>query len=746
MKHWRKSAAALVIVVLCLILIVSTGPGTSSAEPATPQSIQEPSPVVMIALPWDDPSIRIPPPQQFRAELAPTATFSINYLSVGMPDGQGATCLAWNSAAQTAFSYAASVWATMMTSSVPIRINACWADLGSPTTLGYSWSNMARNFTGAPQSSTWYNYSLADALAGVDLDPAKPDTYITYNNGFAWYFGTAGLTPGGQYDFVSVVMHEMGHGLNFSGTMGYGSSRCGSASYGCWGLGTGYPGIYDRFTENGAGQALLTSFASPSAALGTQLTSDNLYFDGPNANAANGGSRVKIYAPSTWAPGSSYAHLDYSTFSSTPNRLMVYAIPAASSIHDPGSVSMGLLKDLGWNPTTNNPVPAITGLDPSSATPGGPAFTLTVNGTGFVSSSVVRWNGSPRTTTYVNGTKLTAAITAADIAVASTASVTVFNPAPGGGTSNARSFSVTGQEKVYLPLVLNGFQPILAAPVLNAIDNADGDGNYTVSWNASANATSYLLQEDDSAAFSSPETRYSGSGTSWNATGKAVGTYYYRVQAANAYGSSSWSETRSVIVSATSDIVNGGFEGGNVGWTEYSTHGWPIIVNAFTGSVTPHSGTWAAWLGGEIDDISYVQQQVTVPPSRPYLAYWHWIASNDACGYDFGGVIINSTVVDVYNLCTSANTGGWIKHVVNLSAYAGQSVSIQIHCETDSSANSNLFVDDVAFQSSASSPTGIDAPDHDPTVIGTKAELGSLSEGAANPVEPLRMLGGAQVK
>jgi hypothetical protein len=346
----------------------------------------------------------------------------------------------------------------------------------------------------------------------------------------------------------------------------------------------------------------------------------------------------------------------------------------------------------------------------------------------------------------VNGTKLTAAITEADIATASPASVTVFNPAPGGGTSNAVSFSVATQEKVYLPLLLNGFLPIPAAPVLNAIDNADGDGNYTVSWNASANATSYLLQEDDNAAFLSPETRYSGSGTSWNATGKAVGTYYYRVQAANTYGSSSWSETRSVTVGATSDIVNGGFEGGSVGWTEYSTHGYPIIVNSFAGSVTPHIGAWAAWLGGDDDEISYVKQQVTVPPSRPYLAYWHWIASQDVCGYDLGGVIINSTVVDVYDLCTSADTGGWIKHVVNLSAYAGQSVSMQIRCETDSSGNSNLFVDDVAFQSSASSPTGIDAPDHDPTVIGTKAELGSLSEGAADPVEPLRMLGGAQVK
>ena len=110
---------------------------------------------------------------------------------------------------------------------------------------------------------------------------------------------------------------------------------------------------------------------------------------------------------------------------------------------------------------------------------------------------------------------------------------------------------VVSDRKVYLPLMLKDLLPIPAAPVLNTIANADGDGNYTVSWNASANATGYLLQEDDNAAFSSPETRYSGAGTSWNATSKAAGTYHYRVQASNVWESSDWSEPQSVTVSST---------------------------------------------------------------------------------------------------------------------------------------------------------------------------------------------------
>ncbi len=92
--------------------------------------------------------------------------------------------------------------------------------------------------------------------------------------------------------------------------------------------------------------------------------------------------------------------------------------------------------------TINNPRPTITSLSPSSSTAGGPQFTLTVNGTNLVTTSVVNWAGSPRTTTYVNPTKITAIITAADIATAGTFKITVTNPSPGGGTSISSNFSV----------------------------------------------------------------------------------------------------------------------------------------------------------------------------------------------------------------------------------------------------------------------------------------------------------------
>jgi len=89
------------------------------------------------------------------------------------------------------------------------------------------------------------------------------------------------------------------------------------------------------------------------------------------------------------------------------------------------------------------PVPTTTGLSPTSKTAGEAGFTLTVDGTNFVDGlSMVRWNGSARTTTCVSGTQLTAAIPASDIATAGTVPVTVLN---GASESNAQTFTINAQ-------------------------------------------------------------------------------------------------------------------------------------------------------------------------------------------------------------------------------------------------------------------------------------------------------------
>jgi hypothetical protein len=100
---------------------------------------------------------------------------------------------------------------------------------------------------------------------------------------------------------------------------------------------------------------------------------------------------------------------------------------------------------------------------------------------------------------------------------------------------------VPAASKTYLPLVVKNFPLIPAAPMLDAISNADGDGSFTVSWSSSEGATTYTLEEDTNVDFSSSTTVYSGASTSKDISGRDLGTYYYRVRASNAYASSDWS-------------------------------------------------------------------------------------------------------------------------------------------------------------------------------------------------------------
>ena len=85
-------------------------------------------------------------------------------------------------------------------------------------------------------------------------------------------------------------------------------------------------------------------------------------------------------------------------------------------------------------------VPIVNTINPRSVNAGGPAFTLAVNGSNFVSNSTVRWNGSNRPTTFVSSSQLSAAISMADIATPRTVPIAVANPS--GSTSNAVTLTI----------------------------------------------------------------------------------------------------------------------------------------------------------------------------------------------------------------------------------------------------------------------------------------------------------------
>jgi serine protease len=157
-------------------------------------------------------------------------------------------------------------------------------------------------------------------------------------------------------------------------------------------------------------------------------------------------------------------------------------------------------------------------------------------------------------------------------------------------------------------------------------------------------------------------------------------------------------------------IPNGDFEQGRTQWIESSLYppaDYPLIVDRdyLKGfGRAPHGGNWAGWLCGMKagNEISSIKQQVTVPATCPNLTYWHWIDSDaPSCGVHYGKVVLTegnvATVVDTYDLCRDKNTYGWVKHDVDLSAYTGKSVMLEIRAECLSSEVSSLFVDDISF-------------------------------------------------
>lgn len=244
--------------------------------------------------------------------------------------------------AQEAFAYAAAYWSFLICTPVDIVVEATFAVL-PPGTIGSAGPTAStRNFPNAPRQFTWYPIALANSLAGQDLS-AGHEINARFSSGHDFYFGTDGQTPGDQVDFVSVVMHELGHGLGF-----FSAATVNADGVGAVGA-QGSPRIYDRFTATTQGTRIL-DFPNPSLPLGAALTSDDLVFRGFAARLLTPGFVYpRLYAPAIWRPGSSYAHLDEATFpAGDPNSLMTPFIGRGEAIHWPGTTTLGIFYDMGW--------------------------------------------------------------------------------------------------------------------------------------------------------------------------------------------------------------------------------------------------------------------------------------------------------------------------------------------------------------------------------------------------------------
>ncbi|HOS48099.1 MAG TPA: hypothetical protein PLG57_05655 [Bacteroidia bacterium] len=177
------------------------------------------------------------------------------------------------------------------------------------------------------------------------------------------------------------------------------------------------------------------------------------------------------------------------------------------------SSSVSLDLSVPDNSIPNNPTPTLTGINPSSAVAGSSSFTLTVSGSSFISGSIVKWNGTALTTTFVNASQLTAVVPATNISAAGSATVTVFNPTPGGGTSAGITFTIS--VPVNPTPILTGINPSSAVAGSSSFTLTVSGSSFIsgsiVKWNGTALTTTFVNASQLTAVV--PATNISTAGT-----------------------------------------------------------------------------------------------------------------------------------------------------------------------------------------------------------------------------------------
>lgn len=290
-------------------------------------------------------------PDNFRKKGIPNASKSTTFNIDFKDDCEGEV---WPEDAKTAFEYAVSVWESYINSSIPIRIEANWAALGENVLGSAGPTSLIADLNDEDTlPTTWYPIAQASAIDETDFATQfgyDYDIVVNMSCEFTnWYFGTDANPPANSYDIVTVLLHEIGHGLGFTGSM----SGNATAQIADWGLGQqDYPLIFDQFTLEGSFRQLIDEniFPRGSGELYDALVGRDggVFFSGTDSEHANNNMRVPLYSPEPFSQGSSYSHLDQQYFSGTSNALMRPQLERGLAVHSPGPVTCGIFRDTGW--------------------------------------------------------------------------------------------------------------------------------------------------------------------------------------------------------------------------------------------------------------------------------------------------------------------------------------------------------------------------------------------------------------
>lgn len=245
--------------------------------------------------------------------------------------------------AKKAFLYAVSVWDEYIYSPIPIHIEARWEALENNVLAKGNPSVFYNNFSEAPVRNVYYPVSLAEKFNKKDMNPGAPDIVCRFNNRYNWYFETDGNTPSTHYDLVSSALHEITHGLGFSGFFNETEGK------GYYNNSNELPSIYDYYLFNDNNQQISdrTMFKSNSDELYNQMTSGNIKFC-QTINSPEDQIMIDwIYAPPVWNDGTSIYHLKGYEYEEENGLMSPYAVKGKAN-HKPGNIILTMLSQLGW--------------------------------------------------------------------------------------------------------------------------------------------------------------------------------------------------------------------------------------------------------------------------------------------------------------------------------------------------------------------------------------------------------------
>ncbi len=248
--------------------------------------------------------------------------------------------------AKGAFLFALSIWDQKITSPIKIRVLAKWENLSNNTLGEGKPAVFYRNFRGTPVNNVFYPVALAEKITGREINKTdEADIICSFNKTASWYFGENGQTPETKYDFVTAVLHEIGHGL---GVSGFFKNDNGIAQYS---NSTNAPAIYDYYIFNRENLRIADNsiFPCPSVELTNQLTSNSL-----NINHATKSAKIEsipVYAPTTWLNGISIYHLK--STENTDEFMKAYAFKG-EAIHKISEGLLSVLAEIGWDDQTGN--------------------------------------------------------------------------------------------------------------------------------------------------------------------------------------------------------------------------------------------------------------------------------------------------------------------------------------------------------------------------------------------------------